>query len=57
MQSKIAEMKKDVSDTAAMLSDIHKGSLQSQYSYLFDSSQGSELAKATNDSQLQRVDL
>ncbi|KAL6184643.1 hypothetical protein ACLB2K_046043 [Fragaria x ananassa] len=42
VQSKIAEVKSDVSDTAAMLSNTHKGSLQSQYSFLFDSSQGSE---------------
>ncbi|XP_050377175.1 kinetochore protein NDC80 homolog [Argentina anserina] len=53
VHTKTAGMKKDVSDTAAMLSDIHKSSLQSQYSFLFDSSQGNELTQATNDSQLQ----
>ena len=52
VQSKIAEMQNDVSDTAARLSDTHKGSLQIQYSFLFDSNQGSELSLATNDSQL-----
>lgn len=53
VQSKIAEMKRDVSDTAAMLSDTHKGSLQSQYSFLFDSSQLSESTQASNDNQRQ----
>ncbi|KAM5585042.1 hypothetical protein ABKV19_004434, partial [Rosa sericea] len=53
VQSKITEMNQDVSDTAAMLSDIHKGSLQSQYSFLFDSSQRSESTEASKVYQLQ----
>ncbi|XP_048437570.1 kinetochore protein NDC80 homolog [Pyrus x bretschneideri] len=44
VQSKIFEMKKDVSETAVAVSDTHKSCLQSQFGFLSDANQQSETA-------------
>ncbi|RXH92364.1 hypothetical protein DVH24_033260 [Malus domestica] len=44
VQSKIFEMKRDVSETAVAASDTHKSCLQSQFGFLSDANQQSETA-------------
>ncbi|KAM2274884.1 hypothetical protein ACFX1S_044634 [Malus domestica] len=44
VQSKIFEMKRDVSETAVAVSDTHKSCLQSQFGFLSDANQQSETA-------------
>ncbi|TQD99955.1 hypothetical protein C1H46_014459 [Malus baccata] len=44
VQTKIFEMKRDVSETAVAVSDTHKSCLQSQFGFLSDANQQSETA-------------